>query len=63
MEKLPKCKLVGTDGNAFAVIGNVVRCLQKAGLADKATEFKKATFACKSYDDLLVLCFSYVDVV
>ncbi len=28
----PVCQLVGTDGNVFAIVGNVVKTLKKAGL-------------------------------
>lgn len=61
-EKPPKCKLTGTDGNAFMVIGNVVKCLQKAGLNEKAAEFRKEALASPSYEALLTLCFKFVDV-
>jgi len=61
--ELPKCKLVGTDGNVFAVIGTVMRALRMAGLRDRATEFSKRAMACRSYDDVLGLCFEFVDVV
>lgn len=58
----PKCKLTGTDGNVFSVIGNVARALKRASLFDEATEFKAKAFACHSYDDVLNLCDEYVDV-
>lgn len=60
--KKPKCKLTGTDGNAFAIIANVSRCLKKAGLNELAAEFRSKALASKSYDALLVLCSDYVDV-
>lgn len=60
--KLPKCKLVGTDGNVFAIIGNVAKTLERAGLREKAMEFKKRAFASGSYDAVLRLCMEYVDV-
>lgn len=58
----PECQLANTDGNAFAVIGNVSRTLTKAGLKDQAAEFKAKAFKQDSYDDLLRLCFEYVEV-
>jgi hypothetical protein len=58
----PKCKLVGTDGNVFALGGRVMSALRKAGQADKATEFSKKLFQCGSYDEALVLMQEYVEV-
>ena len=58
----PKCKLVGTDGNVFAIIGNVSKTLKRAGMADKAKEFTKKAFASGSYDEVLQLCTEYVEV-
>ncbi len=64
MEKTakPKCKLVGTNRNVFAIIGNVSRTLKRAGLPEQAKEFQAKAFASKSYDDVLALCRDYVDV-
>lgn len=59
---LPKCVLAGTDGNVFAVIGNVSRALKDAGQHDRATEFRKRALESHSYDDVLQLSFQYVDV-
>lgn len=59
---LPKCKLVGTDGNVFSIIGRVSQALQRAGQRDKATEFQKRAFESHSYDAVLTLCHEYVEV-
>lgn len=58
----PICKLVGTDGNVFAIIANVCRVLKAAGLPDRAKEFTAKAFKAGSYDAVLALCFDYVDV-
>ena len=58
----PKCKLVGCDGNVFSIIGSVIRSLRKAGLIEKAEEFREKAMRQESYDDVLILCFEYVDV-
>ena len=58
----PTCKLVGTDGNAFAVIGAVSKCLKRAGQPDAAKEFRDRSFGCHDYDAMLRLCFEYVKV-
>ena len=63
MENLkPQCKLIGVDGNVFIIIGAVNKTLEKAGLNDKAKEFNNKVMKQKSYDDVLRLCFEYVDV-
>jgi len=58
----PPCKLVGEDGNVFAIIGRVQRALRNAGQADRAAEFVRRAFGSHSYDDVLALCMDYVDV-
>jgi len=58
----PKCKLTGEDGNVFAIIGRVSRALKQANQKDKASEFQALAMAAKSYDEVLRLCFDYVDV-
>jgi hypothetical protein len=32
----PRCRLIGTDGNVFALSRRVTQALKKAGQADKA---------------------------
>ena len=58
----PKCKLVGTDGNVFALAGLVSRCLKKAGQPEKAKEFTGKLFSCGSYGEALQLMMEYVEV-
>jgi hypothetical protein len=62
VEVKPVCKLSETDGNVFVIISRVTAALKKAGKRDKAQEF--ADLACKtsSYDEVLRLCFDFVDV-
>ncbi len=55
-------QLVGEDGNVFNVIGRVLRALNKAGLRDKAQEFKKRAFSARSYDEVLLLAMEYAEV-
>jgi hypothetical protein len=61
MEK-PICILTGQDGNVFNIIGLVSRTLKRAGQADKAREFVDRAMKSKSYDDVLALCWDYVEV-
>lgn len=58
----PVCKLVGTDGNVFAIIGRVACALREAGSGDRGREFTSRAFAAHSYDEVLRLCIEYVDV-
>ena len=37
-----KVKLVGEDGNAFAILGKVIKALKRAGHADLAKEDRKS---------------------
>jgi len=57
-----KVRLTGTDGNVFAIIGTVSRAMKRAGLRDEAAEFCDAAFAARSYDEVLRLCMTTVDV-
>ena len=58
----PKCKLIGTDGNVFNIIGLVSKCLKNNGKTEEAKEFTKKAFSSGSYDEVLALTFDYVDV-
>ncbi len=58
----PPCKLSGTDGNVFAVIGRVQKALRRAGEESRAHEFVERAFGAGSYDEVLRLCFEYVEV-
>ena len=54
-------KLIGTDGNAFAVLGKVNSALKRAGHTELAEQF--LTEATKGdYDHLLSTCMKYVEV-
>lgn len=61
-EHKPKCKLVGTDGNVFALAGRVSAALKKAGQEDKVKEFMECLIKCKSYEEALALMTEYVEV-
>ena len=57
-----KVKLIGNDGNAFFILGSVLRAMRKAGLPqDTITEY---TDKAKSgdYDNLLRVTSEYVDI-
>lgn len=56
----PKCRLTGEDGNAFAIIGRVIKALQKAGQGHLVSEFQSKAMS-SNYDHLLAVCLEYVD--
>jgi hypothetical protein len=58
----PECELSGQDGNVFGIIGRVTKTLKRAGLAEQADEFASKAMDAGSYDEVLRLCFEYVDV-
>jgi hypothetical protein len=56
-----KVKLVGEDGNAFAIIGRVTRALRRHGI--DGAEVDQFLSECRSgdYDHLLATCMEWVD--
>ena len=54
-------KLIGKDGNAFAIMGAVSKALKKAGYRDLASQyFDEATSG--DYNHLLQVTMEYVNV-
>lgn len=58
----PIVKLVGTNGNVFALSGRVRQALNDAGMVTEAVEFSSRLFKCSSYDEALQLMMEYVEV-
>lgn len=58
----PTVDLIGTNGNAFVIIGHVKKALQKAG-ADKEyiSKYMEEAMA-GDYDNLLCVTMDYADV-
>jgi len=57
-----KVKLVGTDGNAFAVLGRVQKAMREAGLTpEQINEFAEEATS-SDYNHLLATCMKYVEV-
>lgn len=48
------------DGNAFAVMGAVVRALKRAGQADKVAEYRQKAMS-GDYNNLLAVSMEYAD--
>ena len=57
----PKMKLIGQDGNIFAIMGRASRLLKNAGQRDKAKEMCSRVMASKSYDAALTIVSEYVE--
>jgi hypothetical protein len=54
-------KLIGEDGNGFAIIGRVQKAMRSAGVGEDEIDcFRKEAFA-GSYDHLLQVCLEWVD--
>jgi hypothetical protein len=61
MSKKPTVRLVGEDGNAFAVLGKVTKALKRAGMKTESDAFLKEAVT-GDYDHLLRTAMKYVDV-
>jgi hypothetical protein len=61
--KKASVKLLGTDGNVFALLGRCTSSLKKAGQHEAARELAEKVMAAHSYDEaLVVVMMEYVDV-
>lgn len=58
----PKCKLIGEDGNVFAIIGKVSKVLRQNDMTKEAIDFRAKAMNSKSYDEVLIFVNEYVDV-
>lgn len=57
-----KVRLVGQDGNAFSIMGNVSRALKKAGATDaEVKEYQRESMS-GDYDNLLRTACKWVHV-
>ena len=60
-ETRPKMKLLGEDGNIFAIMGRASRLLTDYGQADKAKEMRDRVMSCDSYQKALNIVSEYVE--
>ena len=58
----PTVKLVGEDGNAFAIMGSVKKALRRAGADQEYIDRYLNAATSGDYDHLLVVSMGYVDV-
>jgi hypothetical protein len=61
MKKL-KVKLIGTDGNAFAIMGIVTREMRKAGFDRETIQKYREEAISGDYDHLLQVTMKWVDI-
>ena len=59
----PEVKLIGEDGNAFAIMGRVTRALKRAGYPKIEVDKYLEEAMSGDYDHLLRVTMKYVDVV
>ena len=57
----PKMKLIGQDGNIFAIMGRASRLLKSSGQGDKAKEMRDRVMSCDSYQKALKIISEYVE--
>jgi hypothetical protein len=55
-------RLVGTDGNAYAVLGAVRRALRDAGVSDEEIQAFSDDATAADYNHLLATCMAWVDI-
>lgn len=56
-----KCKLINTDGNAFALISRVREALRRGGRSDLIEQFTREAMN-GNYDNVIATCLKFVDV-
>lgn len=57
-----KVELVGHNGNAFAILGRVIREMRRAGLTQEQREEYQREATAGDYDHLLQTTMRYVEV-
>jgi len=57
----PKLRMVGEDGNAFAILGRAHRAARKAGMPDDQWKAIQAEATAGDYDNLLATMMKHFD--
>lgn len=57
-----KVKLIGTEGNAFAVMGKVRQAMRRAGVSSVVLDEYTKEATAGDYDNLLRVTMDYVEV-
>lgn len=58
-----KVRLVGTDGNAFAILSKVEKAMRDAGVEEDAIKVYHMQATAGDYDNLLSVTQDWVDVI
>ena len=58
----PKCKLVGTDGNIFNLLGVARKALREADQRELGEKITNRVYTAKSYDEAIQIIMEYVEV-
>lgn len=61
-EKLAKVKLIGNDGNAFAILGACLSAGRKAGYTPEQLKAYQTEAMSGNYDHLLATCCDWFEV-
>ncbi len=61
-EPKPTVRLVGQDGNAFAILGACQRAAKAAGWPQEKVDAFRAEATSGDYDNLLATCMKWFDV-
>ena len=62
MDAKPKVRLIGTDGNIFALLALCSRALKKAGRLEEARLMQERVFKAASYAEALSIMGEYVEI-
>lgn len=62
MPKKPTVELIGGDGNAFSILGKVIRALKKAGYDQSAIDDYRKEATSGDYDHLLETTMAWVEI-
>lgn len=62
MSKKPVLKIIGTDGNAFAILAKTRKAAQKAGWDHLKIDAFMAEAKAGDYNELLRVCSNYFEV-
>jgi len=59
----PTVKLIGKDGNIFAMVAKAMKTMKKEGISKETIrEFQNKTFKAKNYDEALGIIMEYVEI-
>ena len=62
MKKKPVVKLIGEDGNAFAIMGKVVKAMKRTGYSQDEIKDYQAKAMSGDYNHLLAVTMDFVEV-